>query len=157
MTTDGSGHVTGETSQRSFAEIAILNNSLATLIAAVDQWIPVRGNAINGPRSADFTPIGQAISYTGSATKTFKVSANVSWECENNQDLCGLGIRKNANIIASSEQNANVDDNNTYPRNCTSSCIVSLSTGDLITVAVRNRNDTDNILVSWMNLSVVEV
>ena len=158
LTTDGSGTVTWDTpAERSFAEIAILNNALATTIAAVDQWIPVAGSAINGPRSADFTPIGPAIAYTGSATKTFRVSANVSWECENKQDLCGLGIQKNANIIASSEQNANVDDNNTYPRNCSSSCIVSLSASDLITVAVRNRNDVDNILVSWMNLTITEI
>ena len=156
LETDGSGNVTWQASSRSFAEVAILNNSLATLISAVDQWIPVRGNAINGPRSADFTPIGQAIAYTGD-NKTFKVSANVSWECENKTDLCGLGIQKNAIIIANSEQNANVDDNNTYPRNCTSSCLVSLTTGDLITVSVRNRADADNIVVSYMNFSIIQV
>jgi hypothetical protein len=155
--TDGAGTLSWVSlPKRSFSEVAVLNNSFATNIVVVDVWVPVAGSAINGPRSADFTPLGSTITYTGQ-TKTFKAAVNVSWECENKQDLCGLGILKNGNIIASSEQNANVDDNNTYPRNCTSSCIVTLETGDSITPAVRNRADTDNIIISYMNFSIVEV
>jgi hypothetical protein len=82
---------------------------------------------------------------------------NVSWECENKQDLCGLAIAKNGAIVATSEQHANVDDNNTYPRNCTSSCIVSLTAGDILTPVVQNKNDIDNILVSYLNFSIIQV
>ena len=155
--TDGNGTLSWVSlPSRSFAEVALLNNTLATVISLPNVWVSILGSRLNGPRSGDFTPTGteSSIAYTGD-DKTFKASVNVSWECENKQDLCALGIAKNGAIVATSEQQANVDDRNTYPRNCTSSCIVSLSAGDILTPVLQNKNDTDNILVCYMNLSII--
>ena len=137
---------------KSYAEKSILNNTTPTTsIAGV--WTPITGAITNGLRSSDFT---SSLMYTGQTTKILNVQVTVTWKCDssNGFDECGLAIFVNGVIVDSSEQRSKLRINATFPINTTSSCLVSMNSNDQVDVRIQNVNDSDDIIVSFMNMVI---
>jgi hypothetical protein len=154
MTADNAGVVTWQT--RSYGSQSISNNFTETVIIQ-DVWTYVEGVRTAGILN-DFAVFGSVIQYSGAITKTFKIEVNLSWKTvAGNTTMCAVALFVGGNIILATVQHGQLDDNNIYPRNVGTSCIVNVNPGDEVGVYVKNIEAADNILVPYLNLTMTQV
>jgi hypothetical protein len=141
---------------RSYGSISINANTTDTVVTQ-DTWTLIVGTRISGSLN-DFGISNSIIQYIGTYVKTFKIDMCLSWETGGGgSTLCAVSIFVGGVLVPTSEQRGQLDDNNTYPRNVSSTCIVDLGPGNTIDVYVKNVEDDDDIVVSYMNLIISEV
>ena len=141
-----------------YSETYFIDNASPTSQTPTDTYIAVAGTRTTGLNTL-FSPGGTLITYNGTYTRNFKVSCNVSWLAGGTSpEVYRLAIFKNGSVITSSQIGALLDDaTNTWPRNATSECLVSLATNDTLEARVKNTESTQTVLVRDLNLNIIEL
>jgi hypothetical protein len=155
--------VEGETAWqgRSYANIYFKDNAVLTPLPVQDQYDVMRGNRL-GTFASDFTlnagPTNQQnLVYTGVQSKFFQVVQSLTWQSESSREVFRQAVFKNGVLIPGSESSAMLDDNNDYPRNATTTCIVELENGDTIAGYVKDVTDDISVLIIDYQLVLTEV
>jgi hypothetical protein len=121
----------------------------------------MRGNRL-GTFASDFTlnagPTNQQnLVYTGVQSKFFQVVQSLTWQSESSREVFRQAVFKHGVLIPGSESSAMLDDNNDYPRNATTTCIVELENGDTIAGYVKDVTDDISVLIIDYQLVLTEV
>ena len=155
-TIDGNGRL--DFVKNVYGEMFFNGNATATIMGVLGQYYRVGGGVASSSLLNGFTLGTNLLTYT-STPRIFKASVNVSWRNGGNTPrVFGLAIWKNDVNVNASLQAAVLDDSTAaYPRNCSTECIVSLTSGDTISVAVACLDDTDNVIVNNMSFNIIEV
>lgn len=132
-------------------------NLTATTVASTAVWYKISGtttlNAVNTQR---FTmPTNNRATYTGIATRKFRVSAVTTLQDGNSVKLA-IAIHKNGVIVADSEMAATTPGTG-EPVNVSTFTILELSTNDYIEVFLRNYTSATNVTATDLILSLQEI
>ena len=125
------------------------NNLTTTVIAVVDTAVKVLGTTTSSSISQKFTNTNNRATYVGSLTKIFKVSATLSIESGNNNQV-GVYISKNGTLINESEVYGTTSGSG-RGENIKVHTLVELSTNDYIEIWVENATAANNILITSLN------
>jgi len=133
------------------------DNLEPTVMAATSTFVPIQTSTTIGCTKTDqFTVNGTEITYTGSLKRDVRVVLSVSWETESRPNkICELGVTKNGAVLQRSIQRAELRNNRVFPRNATSSFIVSLEKNDKLQPVVANVTDGENIIILNLNFHVM--
>ncbi len=141
----------------SYGNYFMAGNSLQTAVAVPGLFTPIVGIMQSSER-AGFAFAPNVLQYTAADTGRFLITASVSWELTGGAgDDCAIAIGKNSAVVQGSLQRTRLDDNNNFPRNCTTSAIVELSTGDQVDARICNFEDTTPLLVTDLSFTVVQI
>ena len=149
LKTNGAGVVTwedstGGSSSPSYGYIGFTVTT-QTVISVINTWYPITG-VYSAYELADFTHAGGVLTYTGAETQTFLANVAVSWEAGGpSNNGYSISIFKNGVLVTGSDQGGKLDNSNPWPRNCSTVCLVELSTNDTVDFRVRNLQSTQNI------------
>jgi hypothetical protein len=147
----GGGVVEWVTPTISYGSQNITANTTATPIPVQGTFYTVEGTRVSGLLK-DFTSGTNGLTYTGDGG-VFDGVCSITWAIDNaNQDQCAMAIFVNG--VSFGLMEGALDDNNAYPRNCTTNALFTLVTGDVIDLRVANLSGTDGILVRTLSLSV---
>lgn len=139
-----------------YGEMYLSDNTTATSISATNTPVKVAGSTSAGLLSSSFSHSSGRLTYTGANSGKFLVTVAMSLELVGSNDKVKAYVAKNGTIQSKSEINQNLDatgDVAVLPINA----IVELTDTDYIEVFIANETTTDNITVSYMNVSVVEL
>ena len=140
---------------KAYGDMYFKDNNTETTMSVQGTYYRVGGGtALSGLLSL-FTLGSNLLTYTGT-TRTFKVSVNVSWS-SNQRETYSIAIWKNGATVASSPIRAVLDDNNSYPRNCSTECLLTLTTNDTISPAVTCLTNTHDLIVHDLSFNIVEI
>jgi hypothetical protein len=129
-----------------------ISTPATTTIAAINTFVKVAGTTTVGTIS-NFTNSSNRLTYAGTATRKFLVSASISFHGTSGNDY-KFAIYKNTStfITSSSIVASATGTGNLVHALC--QCIVELANTDFIEVFVTNMDATNNATVDWMNVSV---
>jgi hypothetical protein len=142
---------TGNT-QSAYGEYYI-SSIAATTIVTAGQYVKVAGTTTAGSLSNFTHTSGNRLTYTGTATRKFFVSASVSFHGTNGSDFA-LAIGKNNNTITASiveQTGEGVSDLSSI----SVQCIVELANTDYIEVFITNIGATNSPTVDHMNVVAI--
>ena len=138
-----------------YGECSMQGNGTVTTINSVGVFEDVDGTAVAGLLS-DFTFAGadNSLTYTGTATKVFRIIASGAFLGKKDKDLI-FSIAKNGTEQSKFRQTVQPKDNN-KEQPFSISGLVSFATNDKINLVVTNIASTDDPTIFDMNLSVME-
>lgn len=142
----------GITNSREASQYYMNGNTTVTPIASAGDTQKVRGTTTSGTYTSKFTNTDNRATYIGAITKTFKVTAVLSFTSGTN-DIIGCYVAKNGTIIPESEVYQQTDTNGDFSSNAIQA-IVELSTNDYIEIFVENASDGSDITVSDLNVII---
>jgi hypothetical protein len=138
-----------------YGECSMQGNGTATTINSTGVFEDVEGTAVAALLS-DFTFAGadNSLTYTGTATKVFRIIASGAFLGKKDKDLI-FSIAKNGTEQSKFRQTVQPKDNN-KEQPFSISGLVSFATNDKINLVVTNIATTDNPTIFDVNLSVME-
>lgn len=128
------------------------NNATATTISATNTPVKGAGTTVNSAFTQKFNHSNNRLTYTGSLTQTFKVSANMSIASTAN-NVIGLYIAKNGTPINESETYVTANSGGRF-ENGYIHTVLSLSTNDYIEIWVENNTAINNITLESLSVIV---
>ena len=146
------GNNVGITNSREVSQYYMNGNTTVTPISGAGDTQKVRGTTTSGTYTSKFTNTDNRATYTGAITKTFKVTAVLSFTSGTN-DIIGSYIAKNGTIIPESEVYQQTDTNGDFA-SCAIQALVELDTNDYIEIFVENSSDASDITVTDLNVIV---
>jgi len=124
-------------------------NTTTTVIAATNTPVKVLGTTTSSSVTQKFTNTNNRATYVGSLTKVFKVSATLSIESGNNNQI-GVYVYKNGTVLSESEVYGTTSGAG-RGENIKVHTLVELLTNDYIEIWVENATSGNNILVTELN------
>lgn len=125
----------------------------ATTFAAINTPVKVQGTTTSAGLFRVTNPANNRLTYSGSKTRAFFVSAAMSISQPNSNRFFSFYIAKNGVIIPESRQDIKVV-NSTDQVALPISCRVTMAPGDYIEVWVANQTATTDVTVQTLNLSI---
>ena len=156
----GSGSV-GQDSE--FGEMFFQGNTAQTVISAVNTPVAVTANYQVGNLSSNFTFLNGELTYIGTADINVLISANLTASLNFSTATITPSIALNGVEVDKSKQSPSLVGVSPAYESLSVSCILSLSTGDSLSLLVENNTNTDNIIIKDLNtfnvqaLGVVDV
>jgi len=140
-------------------------NTLITALPTAGNYLPITGSTWvpeNQLKSADMNVAFQNnipfITYNGTATKMFHVVAAITGVLDS---LTGVTIEfrlyKNGSQYPMSCVQRKMDANTTDPAECTLNTLIELSTGDNLTILMRNLTNSTGVLIRCLNFVVTQI
>lgn len=142
---------------RAFGEISQQINVSGTTISDTTNFflVTLSAPALSGLESQFDNPSGHRLRYTGTATKTFAVSAEyMTTGGSTLPSVIMFQLRKNGSALTKSENNVRVPTSTGEHGAC--QVLVSLATNDYIELYVRNFTAISNVTVTYLNLRATE-
>jgi hypothetical protein len=148
----------------SYGQIDFQGNTTVTALTQnvnATPVVPAVGGYTEGPTSSDFElgafsgapGVINALKYTGTNTRTFKVTASISvTNVSGSPDMGIFYIGKNATILLDSAQSQDID---VTPSNIKMQHIEPLSTGDVFQVVMKNTQNNDDWICVDLNLIAI--
>jgi hypothetical protein len=142
---------------KAYGEQYFVGNALPTAFIGINTYASIVGVRSAGTNS-NFQSLPNAIGYTGTTPRTFKVE----WHCSaitngGDNEIYQFAIYKNSVKIPAGEMRSMLDDSNkNYPHNVSSCAMVPLVQNDIIEVLVRNTQSTQGIIVNDLNLVITD-
>jgi len=124
-------------------------NTTTTVIAATNTPVKVLGTTTSSAITQKFTNTDNRATYVGSLTKVFKVSATLSIESGNNNQI-GIYVSKNGTVLSDSEVYGTTSGAG-RSENIKVHTLVELLTNDYIEIWVENATAVNDILVTELN------
>ena len=128
-------------------------NATATTIVSVGVSVKVAGTTTSSSVTQKFTNTDNRATYIGSLTRFFKVTATLSLESGNNNQV-GVYIAKNGTLINESEVYGTTSGSG-RAENIVVQTLVQLSENDYIEIFVENDSATNNITVTDLNVILI--
>ena len=128
-------------------------NATATTIASVGVSVKVAGTTTSSSVTQKFTNTDNRATYIGSLTRFFKVTATLSLESGNNNQV-GCYIAKNGTVLNESEVYGTTSGSG-RAENIVVQTLVQLSENDYIEIFVENDTSTNNITVTDLNVILI--
>ena len=128
-------------------------NATATTIASIGVAVKVAGTTTSSSVTQKFTNTDNRATYIGSLTRFFKVTASLSLESGNNNQI-GVYIAKNGTLINESEVYGTTSGSG-RAENIVVQTLVQLSENDYIEIFVENDSSTSNITVTDLNVIII--
>jgi hypothetical protein len=140
---------------KSNAAMYFTNNATVTTIAVQDT--PVIINATYTPEElVDFTHVSGRLTYTGTATKKFRIEASVSIESPANNTKMTLYAAENGAISGKSGKSV-IMSSSTEVENVCVLDVIELATNDYIEIFVENNSGTNDIVVEDLYTLITEL
>lgn len=127
-------------------------NATTTTVSATNTAYKVLGTTTSASITQKFTNTSNRATYVGSLTRFFKVTATLSLESANNNQI-GCYIAKNGIVLGESEVYGTTSGVG-RAENIVIQTLVELSTNDYIEIFVENATAISNILVTELNVIV---
>ncbi len=127
-------------------------NATTTTVSATNTPYKVLGTTTSATITQKFTNTNNRATYVGSLTRFFKVTATLSLESGNNNQV-GCYIAKNGTILTESEVYGTTSGAG-RAENIVIQTLVELATNDYIEIFVENATAVNNILVTDLNTIV---
>lgn len=127
-------------------------NTTATVITTQGTAVKAAGASTSSSVTSKFTNTDNRATYDGALTRFFKVSATVSVQSGNNNQI-GVYVAKNGAVIPESEVYGTASGTG-RKENIVVQTLVELSDTDFIEIWVENDSSTANITVTDMNVIV---
>jgi hypothetical protein len=127
-------------------------NAITTVVASTGVAYKVLGTTTSSAITQKFTNTDNRATYVGSITRTFLVTATLSFESGNNNQI-GCYIAKNGSISLDSEVYGTTSGTG-RAENITIQTLVELSENDYIEIFVENESSITNILVTDLNVII---
>jgi len=163
VTLDGNLAVTGNIT-KSYAFPNFSGNTLPTQTTTQNTYVPIVGslNTALYLNSADFTITGTnnipLVTYTGSPSKVFQVSATISGQMTTNTaSTMEFRLFKNGVEFPQSCVKVLMDGNDLDPTSLTLNCLVELGTNDSIDLRTNNTTGTDSITIVCYTCVITQV
>lgn len=140
-----------------FAMALSSTNADWTTISVATTFVTMNGTFSSTPTyNHDFTFSGATATYTGSSVHWFKVILTASLQMTSKDNDTAFAIYKNNALTPFGYKSVRIAKENTgWPG--TAQDIVSLSNGDTISVRVKNKTNTDNILCKEVTLTIEQM
>ena len=144
---------------RSAGLLYMQNNNLATNITKTNTPTIVAGPTTLSNINDFDMPANNRLRYTGTLTKTFKVSASISHLPNVSTNLClaSFMFYKNTTLITGTNSKAIIGNDGDVPQNSGVECLTSLATNDYITVMFQNYTEVKDHKVTDMQLVATEI
>lgn len=127
-------------------------NTTATVITTQGVAVKAAGASTSSPVTSKFTNTDNRATYDGALTRFFRVSATVSVQSGNNNQI-GVYVAKNGAVIPESEVYGTASGTG-RKENIVVQTLVELSDTDYIEIWVENDSGTANITVTDMNVII---
>jgi hypothetical protein len=147
-----SSGLTAESDDNAYGSIYI-SSSTATPLATANVPLKAYGTTSAETLQRFTMPTDNRLTYTGTKTRVFQVTATFSTLAEADGKFYSMYIYKNGSAIGGSRQKSKQQKGN-EPNSIALSCNVSLATNDYIEVWIENNSDNKNFTVDQMNLSI---
>ncbi len=128
------------------------NNNTASPTNILNQFVKISGTTIPSSANQKFSHSNNRLTYTGSLTKYFKVSAILSASDGTNINIAAR-IAKNNTTLPESEAKATTSGNGRI-ENIKLQTLVELSQNDYIEIFVANKTNTNTIVVNDLNFII---
>jgi len=141
------------------------NNTLITALPTSGNYFPITGNTWvpeNQLKSADmavtFSNSIPYITYSGAATKVFQVIAAITAGLDSQTGVTiEFRLYKNGSQYPMSCVKRFMDANVTDPAECTLSTLIELSTGDFISIFMRNLTNSTGVFINCLNFVATQI
>ena len=142
----------GITNSRAVAQYFMNGNATATSVASSGVAYKVAGTTTNGSITSKFTHTNNRQTYTGSISKAFTITATLSVESGNNNQI-GCYIAKNGSVLTDSE--IYITTNATgRAEGAAVQTVTDLTDTDYIEIFVENDTGTTDITVTDLNVII---
>ena len=128
-------------------------NLTTTTISATNTPVKVSGTTTSASVTQKFTNTNNRATYEGSFTRYFRVTATLSLQSGNNNQV-GCYIAKNGVVLNDSEVYGTTSGSG-RAENIVIQTLVELSTNDYIEIFVENATATNNVLVTDLNVVII--
>jgi len=128
-------------------------NATTTTISSIGVAVKVAGTTTSSSITQKFTNTDNRATYIGSLTRFFKVTASLSVESGNNNQI-GVYIAKNGTLISESEVLGTTSGTG-RGENIVAQTLVQLSENDYIEIFIENESSTNNITVTDLNVIII--
>ena len=129
------------------------SNATTTTVSATNTHYKVLGTTTSAGLTQKFTNTNNRATYAGSFTRLFTVTATISVESGNNNQV-GVYIAKNGSVISESEVYGTTSGSG-RAENIVVQTLVELATTDYIEIFVENATAVNNILATDLNVIVI--
>lgn len=137
------------------AQYYMQGNATTTTISVSGTYYKVSGTTTANSINQKFTHTNNRLTYTGSLTRNFKVTASISASSGNNQDL-KFRLAKNGTTDITSQVSQDTSSSGRVD-NITCQWLGSLVTNDYIEIFTTNNTSTTSVLVEDLNVLIEEV
>jgi hypothetical protein len=160
----GTGNVTWRDVQsllpsKAYGQQYWVGNASPTLIGALQQgvYVNITGVRVAG-ELAQFSSNALDMTYTGIEPRVFKLEYNGEWEANGAaSNTYQIGFHKNGVLITSGQMRGKLDNTNAnYPRNVSTSTLVSVVQNDTLSIRIRNLDSTQGVLIQDMSFIICE-
>ena len=127
-------------------------NATTTVVASTGVAYKVLGTTTSSVITQKFTNTNNRATYVGSITRNFLITATLSFESGNNNQI-GCYIAKNGSVSSDSEVYGTASGTG-RAENITIQTLVELSENDYIEIFVENESSITNILVTDLNVII---
>jgi hypothetical protein len=134
------------------SEYFMNGNITQTVVASTSVAYKVLGTTTSSTITQKFTNTNNRATYVGSITRAFLITATISFESGNNNQI-GCYIAKNGSISLDSEVYGTTSGTG-RAENVTIQTLVELSENDYIEIFVENESSITNILVTNLNVII---
>jgi len=134
------------------AQYYMNGNTTATVVTTAGVAIKAAGVTTSSPITSKFNNTDNRSTYVGALSRAFKVSATLSVESGNNNQI-GVYIAKNGVLLGESEVYGTASGSG-RAENIVIQTLVSLSATDYIEIWVENATGTQDIVVTELNVIV---
>lgn len=142
----------GIINSRDISQYFMNGNATETVIAVVSTPVKILGATTSAAVTSKFTNTDNRATYNGALNGYFKVSATLSLESANNNQI-GIYIAKNGVILPESETYITTGGTG-KGENAFVQTLVTLNENDFIEIFVENNTGTTNITVSDLNVVI---
>lgn len=142
----------GITNSKEVAQYYMNGNATATAVASTGVAYKVAGTTTNGTLTSKFTHTNNRQTYIGSITRPFFISATLSVESGNNNQI-GVYIAKNGTILTDSEVYITTNAGG-RAEGATVQTLATITSTDYIEIFVENDTSTNNITVTDLNVII---
>jgi hypothetical protein len=143
-----SGGSSGSGITRAHAQQYFLSNTLETAIGLTDTYYDITGTRLDSELN-EFSAQAQSLTYTGTTSRTLKLETHFSWQgpAGASAENYRAAFFKNGSLIVPGQMTGALQVGGNYPRNMSSSAIVSAIQNDVFTVRVKNVTATQNVVI----------
>ncbi len=137
------------------AQYYMQGNATTTTISVSGTYYKISGTTTANAINQKFTHTNNRLTYTGSLTRNFKMTASISASSGNNQDL-KFRLAKNGTTDITSQASQNTSGSGRVD-NIVCQWLGSLATNDYIEIFTTNNTSTTAVLVEDLNVLIEEV
>lgn len=145
----------GITNSSSISNYYMNGNTTATVVSTSGVAYKVAGTTTSSSITQKFTNTDNRATYNGALSRNFKVTAVLSVESGNNNQI-GVYLAKNGSVLTDSEVYLTTNSGGRAEAGVVQA-LTNLDQGDYIEVFVENDTGTSNITVSDLNVSVESI